>query len=147
MEALEVEMSIAEGKQALQALLKCVHAPADQLEAHAAEQGIFTRRLPIGLAARQRSFAQRGTGDVGPAVTRDDGALLPREKRLRGRHYFSLFGTFAVARTGYRTAGEPGICPLDAQVNFPERCYSYFLQAWLTVCEVEHPFKEKFELG
>jgi hypothetical protein len=38
--------------------------------------------------------------------------------------------------------GEPGIFPLDAQVNLPERCYSYFLQEWMTLFEVEHPFQE-----
>ena len=105
-------------------------------------KGIFKRLLPIGLAAMQLYFAQRGTGDVGPAVMLDDGARLPREKRLRGRDYFSLFGKFAVARTCYRTPGEPGIFPLDAQVNFPVRCYSYFLQEWMTVFAVEHPFQE-----
>jgi hypothetical protein len=142
MDALDVEMSIAEGEQALQALLKFVHESADQLEAHDAEKGIFKRLLPIGLAAMKLYFAQRGTGDVGPAITRADGEMLPREKPLRGRDYFSIFGKFKVARTCYRTPGAPGICPLDAQVNLPERCYSYFLQEWMTVFEVEHPFKE-----
>src|SRR5215472_961060 len=142
MDALDAEMSIAEGEQALQALLKYVNERADQLEAHEAEKGIFKRLLPIGLAAMKLYFAQRGTGDVGAAVTRADGVLLPREQQLRGRDYFSIFGKFKVARTCYRTPGEPGIFPLDAQVNLPERCYSYFLQEWMTVCEVEHPFQE-----
>jgi hypothetical protein len=142
MDALDVEMSIAEGEQALQALLQCAQEQAGTLEAHEAEKGIFKRLLPIGLAAMKLYFAQRGTGDVGPAVTRADGMILPREKPLRGRDYFSLFGKFAVARTCYRTPGEPGIFPLDAQVNLPERCYSYFLQEWMTLFEVEHPFKE-----
>jgi hypothetical protein len=142
MDALEVEMSIAEGEQALQALLKFVTESANQLEAHEAEKGIFKRLLPIGLAAMKLSFAQRGTGDVGPAITRADGEMLPREKPLRGRDYFSIFGKFKVARTCYRTPGEPGIFPLDAQVNLPERCYSYFLQEWMTVFAVEHPFQE-----
>jgi hypothetical protein len=143
MDALDVAMSIAEGAQALQALLKCAREDAGTLEAHEAEQGIFKRLLPMGLAAMQRSFAQRGTGDVGPAITRADGVLLPREKPLRGRDSCSRFGTFAVARTCDRTPGEPGICPLDAQVNLPERCDSYVLQAWMTVLEVEQPFKER----
>jgi hypothetical protein len=142
MEALDVEMSIAEGEQALQALLKFAREHAGKLEAHEAEKGIFKRLLPMGLAAMKLSVAQRGTGDVGPAITRGDGVLLSREKPLRGRDYFALFGKFAVARTCDRTAGEPGIFPLDAQVNLPKRCYSYFLQAWMTVFEVEHPFKE-----
>jgi hypothetical protein len=142
MEALEVEMSIAEGEQALQALITFAREHAGKLEAHEAEKGIFKRLLPIGLAAMQRYFAQRGTGDLGAAITRADGVLLPREQTLRGQDYFSLFGTFAVARTCYRTPGEPGIFPLDAQVNLPARCDAYFLQEWMTVFAVEHPFKE-----
>ena len=142
MDALDVERSIAEGEQALQALITFARENAGKLEAHEAEKGIFKRLLPIGLAAMKRYFAQRGTGDVGAAVTRADGVLLPREQLLRGRDYFSIFGKFKVARTCYRTPGEPGICPLEAQVNLPGRCYSSFLQEWMTVFEVEHPFKE-----
>ena len=142
MDALDVETSIAEGEQALQALIMFARETAGTLEAHEAEKGIFKRLLPMGLAAMKLYFAQRGTGDVGPAVTQADGVFLPREQTLRGRDYFSLFGKFAVPRTCYRTPGEPGIFPLDAQVNLPERCYSYFLQEWMTVFAVEHPFQE-----
>ncbi len=142
MEALDIETSIAEGEQALQALIQFARDDARKLEAHEAEKGIFKRLLPIGLAAMKLYFAQRGTGDVESAVTRADGVLLPREQKLRGRDYCSIFGKFTVARTCYRTPGEPGIFPLDAQVNLPERCYSYFLQEWMTLFAVEHPFKE-----
>jgi hypothetical protein len=142
LEALDVEMSIAEGEQALQALITFAREHAGKLEAHEAEKGLFKRLLPMGLAAMKRYFAQRGTGDVGPAITRADGVLLTREKPLRGRDDFSLFGKFAVARPCDRTAGAPGIFPLDGPVNLPERCDSYVLQEWMTVFEVEHPFKE-----
>jgi hypothetical protein len=143
MEALDIEMRIAEGEQALQALLKFVSESAGTLEAHEAEKGIFKRRLPIGLAAMKLYFAQGGTGDLGAAVTRADGMILPRATQLRERDDCSRFGTFAVPRTCYRTPGEPGIFPLDAQVNRPPRCDSYFLQEWMTVFAVEHPFKAR----
>ena len=142
MDALDVETSIAEAEQALQALLQFAQEQAGTLEAHEAEKGIFKRLLPIGLAAMKLYFAQRGTGDMGAAITRGDGVTLPQEPTLRGRDDFSLFGKFKVARTCYRTAGEPGIFPLDAQVNLPERCDSYFLQEWMTLFAVEHPFQE-----
>ena len=142
MDALDVEMSIAEGEQALQALLKFAREEAGTLEAHEAEKGIFKRLLPIGLAAMKLYFAQRGTGDVGPAVTRADGVCLPREKPWRGHDSCSLFGKLAVARRCYRTPGAPGIFPLDAQVNLPECCDAYCLQEWMTWFEVEPPFKE-----
>jgi hypothetical protein len=138
MDALDVETSIAEAEQALQALLQFARQDAGTLEAHEAEKGIFKRLLPIGLAAMKLYFAQRGTGDMGAAITRADGVTLPQEPTLRGRDDFSLFGKFKVARTCYRTAGEPGIFPLDAQVNLPERCYSYFLPEWMTVFAVDH---------
>jgi hypothetical protein len=77
MGALEVERSIAEGEQVLQALLKFVNECASTLEAHEAEKGIFKRLLPIGLVAMKLYFTQRGTGDLGAAVTRTDGMLLP----------------------------------------------------------------------
>jgi hypothetical protein len=141
MEALDVETSIAAGEQALQVLIKFAREHAGKLEVHEAEKGIFKRLLPMGLAAMKLSCAECGTGDVGPAITRADGRLLTRAKPLRGRDDFSLFGTFAVAWTWYRTAGEPGIFPLDAPVNLPERCYAYVLQEWMTVFEVEHPCK------
>jgi hypothetical protein len=143
MDALEVETSIAEGEQALQALIMLARETAGTLEAHEAEKGIFKRLLPMGLAAMQRYCAQRGTGDVGPAVTQADGVFLPREQKLRGRDSFSRFGTFAVPRTCSRTPGEQGIFPLDAQVNLPARCDSYFLPEWMTGFAVEHPFKER----
>jgi hypothetical protein len=114
MDARNVETSIAEGERALQALIQCARESAGKRGAHEAEKGSFTRRRPIGLAAMKRYFAQCGTGDVGPGVTRADGVFLPREKPLRGHDDCSLFGKFAVARTCDRTPGEPGIFPLDA---------------------------------
>jgi hypothetical protein len=142
MEAFEVEASIAEGEEALQALLSFVREKAGQLEAQEAEKGICKRLRPLGLAALRLYFAERGTGDVGPAVERADGEVLLREGKLRARDYFSIFGKLAVPRSCYRTAGEPGIFPLDEQANLPERCYSYFLQEWMTLFAVEHPFKD-----
>ena len=143
MDALDVEMSIAEGEQALQALLQFAREQAGTLEAHEAEKGIFKRLLPIGLAAMKLLLRPARDGRCGTgrhAGRRHDPAA--GEDSCEERDYFSLFGKFAVARTCYRTPGEPGIFPLDAQVNLPERCYSYFLQEWMTLFEVEHPFKE-----
>jgi hypothetical protein len=142
MEAFDVEASIAEGEQGLQALLSFVREKAGQIEAHEAEKGIFKRLMPLGLAATRLYFAERGTGDVGPAVEREDGVILLREGKLRERDYFSIFGKLAVPRTCYRASGEPGIFPLDEHANVPERCYSYFVQEWMTLLVVEHPFKE-----
>jgi hypothetical protein len=142
LDALEVEISIAEGEPALQALLTWVRERAGQREAHDAEKGLCKRRLPLGLAAIKLYFAQRGTGEVGPGITQADGGVLPREPKRRRRDYCSRCGTFAVARTCDRTPGAPGSLPLDAQITLPARCDSYLLQAGMTGFAVEHPVTE-----
>jgi hypothetical protein len=121
LEALEVEMRIAAGEHALQALLQCVSEHAGTLEAHEAEPGRCTRLWPMGWAAMKVDCAPRGTGDGGPALIRADGVVLPRERTRRGRDSGSRFGTLAVARTCDRTPGAPGVCPLDGPVNLPAR--------------------------
>ncbi len=57
MEAYDVEASIAEGEEALQALVSFVRENAGQLEAHEVEKGIFKRLIPLGLAAMRVYFA------------------------------------------------------------------------------------------
>lgn len=140
----QFEASIAEGKRAVQNLFAFVQEHAKELEAHEAEKGIFKLLMPIGLAAMKAFFAQRGTGDLGPTLVREDGLVLDRQTKLGQRDYFSIFGKFDVPRTCYRAAGtgEDGVFPLDEQVNLPERCYSYFLQDWMTQFAVEQPFRE-----
>jgi hypothetical protein len=142
-DAREVETSLAAGEQALQARLTCARDAAGTREAHDAENGLFNRLRPLGMAAMPWSFAQRGTGAVGPVVTRADGVLLPREQPRRGRDDGSLVGTCAVVRPCDRTPGAPGICPLDAQVNRPARCDASVLPEWMTVLAVEHPVQER----
>jgi hypothetical protein len=143
MDAREVETRIADGEPALQALILLARATAGTLEAHEAEQGLFRRLLPRGWAAMPLACAQRGTGDVGPAVRQADGGFVPREQQLRGRDDGSRFGKCAVRRPGDRTPGEAGIVPRDAQGNLPERCDSSGLPAWMTGVAVEPPVQER----
>jgi hypothetical protein len=143
MAALEVETSMAEGEQARQAWSTWAREHAGPREAHAAAKGLFKRLWPMGLAAMTWSCAECGTGAGGAAMTRADGLLLTREKPLRGRQDFSLCGPCAGARTCDRTAGAPGICPLDAPVHRPERGDASVLPEWRTGFAVEPPVKER----
>lgn len=142
MYAYDTERTLAEGKGAVNELFIFVEKNARRMEAHAMEKAIFKMLLPIGLAGMKTFFAERGTGDVGPEIQRDDGVILERESFLRVRDYFSIFGKFDVPRTCYRVPGEEGVFPLDGDVNLPDRCYSYFLQEWMTQFAVEQPFRE-----
>jgi hypothetical protein len=68
--------------------------------------------------------------------------VATKAKGLCGRKYLSVFGQVAVPRTVYRAYACPGVMPLDAQADLPERCYSYLLQEWMDHLSIREPFKE-----
>lgn len=142
MNAYEIESSIAEGREFFENLFEFVKENADQMQAHEMEEKILKKLLPIGLTAMKAYFARKGTGDLGEAIQREDGVVLERESTPRPKMYKSIFGEFRVPRTCYRKVGEPGIYPLDEEVNLPKRCYSYYLQEWMNSFSIEHPFEE-----
>ena len=139
MDALEVETRIAAAAPALQALRQVAREDAGTLAAPAAEQGMFTRRLPMGLAAMQRAVAARGTGARGAAITRADGVTRPQAPTRRGRDAVWRVGQFTVARPCDRTAGEAGRFPRDAPVHRPERCDASVRHEGMPVCAGAHP--------
>ncbi len=145
MNAYEVEGSIAEGRMECERLFEFVQKNAENYEAHEIEEAIFKKLLPIGLAAMKAYFAEKGTGEQGEAIVRDDGTILPREWGLRKKNYISLFGVIPVPRTCYRRLGEAGVFPLDHEANLPERAYSYYLQKWMNMLSIDHPFEDGAE--
>lgn len=144
MKALSVENSMLKGELKLHSLFENVKNNASDMTAYAMEESIFKQLLGIGLAAMECYFAQKGTGDVGPTLD-INGQPFEKENRLYKRDYFSIFGKFGVPRTCYRLEGYPGIMPLDAQADLPERCYSYLLQDMTDFLSIRDPYGQSFE--
>jgi hypothetical protein len=142
MKALSVERSICEGHQEVKDLFAFVTQHAGDMTAYQMEQDIFAKVMHIGLAAMKGYFATKGTGDVGKEFIFEDGTVATKAKGLCGRAYFSVFGKFSVPRTVYRAYARPGVMPLDAQADLPERCYSYLLQEWMDHLSIRNVFKE-----
>lgn len=142
MQAFSVEQSILEGEQAVKELFQFVREHAVEADAYQMESTIFSRLQKIGLAAMKCYFAEKGTGDIGAELVLSEGLVLKRERALRGRDYFSVFGKLKVPRTCYRAVGHRGVMPLDAQANLPHRCYSYLLQEWMDLLSLRDGFGE-----
>jgi len=142
MNAYETENTIAYAREGFERLIDYVKDNAEKMDAHEMEEGIFKKLIPIGQAALKTYFAEKGTGDVGEEIQREDGVVLKREWGMRSRTYSSIFGEIVVPRTCYRRLGEAGIFPLDEAVNFPEHCYSYYLQEWMNMLSLDHPYVE-----
>ncbi len=141
MKALSKEQSILEGEFEVKELFKFVTENTEEFKAYDMEKSIFSRLMLIGQAALKCYFAQKGTGDVGPSLE-INGVSLSRAAGLYGCDYFSVFGKVKVPRTCYRSEGYDGVMPLDAQVDLPERCYSYLLQEWMDIMSIRETYKE-----
>jgi hypothetical protein len=142
MKALSIERSMCEGERDVKELFEFVIGKAEAMTAYQMEQGIFARVLQIGLAAMKCYFAAKGTGDVGETIPLNDGTVASKADVLCGRDYFSVFGKFKVPRTVYRAFARPGVMPLDAQADVPERCYSYLLQEWMDHLSIRESFAD-----
>ncbi len=142
MQALSVEKSILEGKVEVNELFDFVKNQADNFEAYEMEYSIFQKLQQIGLAAMKCYFATNGTGDVGAKLVLDDGIILKKQSDLRSKVYFSIFGKINVPRTYYFLRNHPGVTPLDAQANLPDRSYSYLLQEWMDILSIRNTFDD-----
>jgi hypothetical protein len=142
MQAFSVEESIMEGEKEVKELFEFVKDNAWECDAYEIEKSIFSRVMKIGLSAMKCYFAEKGTGDKGPQLELKDAPVLQLESTLRGRDYFSVFGKLKVPRSCYRTEGQEGIMPLDAEANLPQRSYSYLLQQWMDLLSIRDSFGE-----
>lgn len=142
MKALSVERSLCEGEQEVKELFEFVANFAKDMTAYQMEHDIFARVMKIGLAAMKAYFATKGTGDVGEELRFADGRVAAKQALLCGKAYFSVFGKFTVPRTAYQSPGRASVMPLDAQVDLPERCYSYLLQEWMDHLSIRRSFKD-----
>src|SRR5882724_2566926 len=86
----------------------------------------------------------RGAGDVGPALAVGDGdalTLLAHRRRQR-RTLKTVFGSIDIDRIGYGGRGHPSIHPLDADLQLPQRSFSYELQRRMVKAALQGPFRE-----
>jgi hypothetical protein len=134
---------------------------ANHLSAADVEEQVHRRGREVLRLLLQAHLAQRGTGDVGPALRvwpRDDAAGAPPdgpapaaapvdpvrhgEKRPHEHTLRTTLGAVTVARTAYAAAGQASIHPLDEQLQLPARSFSYPLQERLVRHAVQGPFDE-----
>lgn len=123
---------IAQVRAEVEGLLELVMGPAsDRQSAAGVELALFRRLLGLGALLLRLFFETRGAvKPVGPVLS-DDGTELRYHDRRR-TSYFSIFGKLAVWRHAFTAPGQPVVCPLDAALSLPARCYSDVLREWAT---------------
>lgn len=123
---------IAQVRAEVEALLGIVTGPASQQQSAAeVELAIFRRLLRLGATLLGLFFETRGAvKPAGPVVSANGTGLRYHDRRSIG--YLSIFGKLRVWRHAFTAPGQAVVCPLDAELGLPERCYSDVLREWAT---------------
>lgn len=123
-------------------LLEIVTGPASERQSVAeVELAIFRRLLRLGAVLLRLFFEARGAAKpVGPVVSVDGTELRSHDRRAIG--YVSIFGKLRIWRHAFTAPGQPVVCPLDAQLSLPARCYSDVLREWATYGATDGAYRE-----
>lgn len=113
-----------------QGLLAYVTGPETQTaSAYTVELTLFRRVLALGATLLRLFFVVRAAArPAGPVAAPDGTPLVYHARRLTT--YYSVFGKVAFARHAFTAPGHAGVCPLDAALSLPPRCYSDLLREW-----------------
>lgn len=132
---------IAQVHQEVHALVTYVTGPTSaSASASSVELALFRRLLAWGALLLRLFFVSRAA--VRPAVPASrDGALLAYHD-CRPTSYFSVFGKLCFRRHAFTAAGQPLLCPLDAALSLPNRCYSDLLREWATFGATDGAYRE-----
>jgi hypothetical protein len=104
------------------------------------ELTLFRKLLALGALLLRAFFLTRAEARPAGPVPAGAGTPLPYHDR-RPVTYYSVFGKLRFARHYFAAAGQGGICPLDADLSLPPRCYSDLLREWLDHASTDGSFR------
>lgn len=109
--------------------------------AHEVELTLFRRLLALGLQLLRLFFVQRAAVRPSEPVYAPDGTRLTYQEKRPTTH-FSVFGKVRFRRHYFHAPGQKGVCPLDAELSLPSRCYSDLLRDWAEYCTTNESYDE-----
>lgn len=112
--------------------------------AYEVELTLFRRLLALGAQLLRLFFVQRAAVRPSEPIAPDGTRLKYQEKRQTT--YFSVFGKVRFRRHYFHAPGQKGICPLDAELSLPPRCYSDLLRDWAEYCTTDESYDESIRV-
>ena len=126
-------IDLVSGPQAHQATL-------NQMERH-----VFRGVLRLGYQLLQLFLARRVAAESHTSVTSPTGQRLAYHSQ-QDASYFSVFGKLTFRRAYFYAPQAGGVCPLDAALSLPARCYSDFLMELTSLLAVDGVFETGAEV-
>jgi hypothetical protein len=125
-----------------QNLLAYVTGPeARSQTTYTVELTLFRRLLALGAALLRLFFVMRAAVRPTEPVTAPDGTRLTYHDQ-RPTTYYSVFGKVRFWRHCFTAPGQESLCPLDAELSLPARCYSDLLQEWAVYGTTDESYRE-----
>jgi hypothetical protein len=113
--------------------------------AYEVELTLFRRLLALGARLLYLFFVHRAAvRPSGPVYARDGTELKYHDRRPTT--YFSVFGKIRFRRHYFHATGQEGLCPLDAELSLPARCYSDLLRDWAEYCITDESYDESIQV-
>lgn len=140
--ASHADPSVAQVQQEFQALIAYVTGPETASStAYEVERTLFRRLLGLGLALLRLFFLTRAAERPAPPASSPDAPRWVAHGRRRTT-YVAVFGKLTFARHAFWAPGQPVVCPLDAALSLPERCYSDLLREWAAYGGTDAAYRE-----
>jgi hypothetical protein len=125
-----------------QTLVAYVTGPdARSQTAYMVELTLFRRLLALGAALLRLFFVTRAAIRPAEPVTAPGSVRLAYHDQ-RPTTYYSVFGKVRFWRHHFTALGQAGICPLDAELSLPARCYSDLLREWAAYGTTDESYRE-----
>ncbi len=140
MEIYALEALRVKQREIFQQISEYVRGKALDQDLYSVEKELFEGMLILGRAFLSEVITRHGTGKADGPVQVGDEVLpyhLDKEKT-----YLSIFGEVAINRAYYWSKGEKGYFPLEAELNLPDRRYSYLLDKWVQSTIVEETYEK-----
>ena len=140
--ASNAEQTVHQIQHDFQNLMAYVTGPEAHVHsAYEVERTLFRRLLALGAALLRLFFVTRAASRPAEPITTPDGIRLTYHDQ-RPTTYYSVFGKVRFWRHYFTGLGETGICPLDAELSLPARCYSDLLREWAAYGTTDESYRE-----
>ena len=118
---------------------------AQSRTAYEVELHLFRQLLALGAQLLRLFFVHRASVRPSEPVYAPDGARLSYQGQSR-TSYYSVFGKVQFERHYFYAPGHGGLCPLDAELSLPPRCYSDLLRDWAEYCVTDESYDESIKV-
>lgn len=109
--------------------------------AYTVELILFRRLLALGATLLRLFFVTRTLVRPTEPILAPDGTRLAYHDQ-RPTTYYSVFGRVRFWRHYFSAPGHDGLCPLDAALSLPARCYSDLLREWAAYGTTDESYRE-----